>query len=90
MSLFEQHVSVAQPGVKSGIAIGGAGASKAMETGRQVVEVLGLSLSDWAALLAAGYTLCLWCEWFWRRCGRPYAEKRGWLQPRKRRAADRE
>ena len=71
---MEQHVSVAHPAVKILTAW---------------AATLGLSTwSDLAALLAAIYSLILISEWFWKKCGRHFAEQRGWAKPRKRRADD--
>ena len=47
------------------------------------------SWADFAAMLAALYSLLLIGEWFWKRCLRPFAERRGWIARRLRRAADR-
>lgn len=46
------------------------------------------SWSDFAALLAAVYTLCLLAEWLWQRFLRPAAESRGWVQRKRRRHTD--
>lgn len=37
------------------------------------------SWSDAAAFVAFIYTLCLLCEWLWKKFIRPYAISRGWL-----------
>lgn len=51
----------------------------------------GLGVSNWsdfAAMCAAIYTICLLGEWLWKKFGRPFAENRGWVRRRKRRADD--
>ena len=48
------------------------------------------SWTDLAAALAAFYSLLLIIEWLWKKCLRPFAESRGWLERMKRRASDRE
>lgn len=48
------------------------------------------SWSDAAAAVAFIYTLCLLAEWLWKRCVRPFAVRRGWAKPLKRRREDRE
>lgn len=48
------------------------------------------SWTDIAAALAALYTLLMILDLWWRRFGRNWAEERGWMQKRKRRATDRE
>lgn len=40
------------------------------------------SWTDLAALLAALYSLCLLCEWFWKKFWRPLLERMGWIAPR--------
>lgn len=47
------------------------------------------SWSDFAAFVAAAYTLLLMAEWLWKRVGRPFCERRGWISRPKRRATDR-
>lgn len=37
------------------------------------------SWSDFAAFMAALYTLMLVIEWLWKHCIRPVAESRGWI-----------
>lgn len=79
------------PMAKSGLAIGGAGASKAIETAETAGRFLGIATwADLAAALAAIYTLCLWGEWLWKRLIRPFAVRRGWLPPALRRKEDRQ
>jgi uncharacterized protein HemY len=46
------------------------------------------SWADFAAMLAAFYTLLLICEWFWKKVIRPACEIRGWVKRKKRRADD--
>lgn len=94
---MEQHVSVGRPVAKTGFAVGGAGGAQALEASQQaqqavqeVIKVFGLSLADWATIVAIGYTLCLWGEWAWRKFGRPFAEDRGWVKRLKRRHEDRD
>lgn len=48
------------------------------------------SWSDFAAFVAAVYSMLLVGEWLWKRAGRPFAERQGWIQRRKRRVTDRE
>lgn len=43
--------------------------------------------TDWgqiAAMMAAGYTMLLIIEWFWKRVCRPFAESRGWVKRKRR------
>lgn len=75
--------------MKSAAAIGGATGAKALETAGQAGQFLGLaSWPDIAAALAAGYTICLWGEWIWRKFMRPALESRGWIKRLRRRAED--
>lgn len=39
------------------------------------------SWADFASFLAALYTLILLTEWLWKRVGRAFCERRGWLKP---------
>ncbi len=43
------------------------------------------SWSDFAAFLAAVYSLLLISEWFWKRFWRPMLERQGVLKPKQRR-----
>ena len=52
------------------------------------IATIFTSWADFAAFLAAGYTLCLWGEWVWKKFGRAFFERRGWITPRSRRAGD--
>jgi hypothetical protein len=53
------------------------------------VAAIGVSSwSDFAAMLAAIYTLLLVGEWLWKRVGRPFCEARGWVKRPKRRRDD--
>lgn len=72
--MIEQNTSVASPGTKIVSAW----------------AIVGLtSWADIASALAALYTLLLICEWLWKRLGRPFCERRGWLERAKRRKDDR-
>ena len=73
MNTTEQSTSVASPALKVVTAWGAIGIT---------------SWSDAAAALAFIYTLCLLCEWFWKKCGRPFAEKHGWVKRKQRRFTD--
>ena len=46
------------------------------------------SWSDFAAMVAAIYSVLLIGEWFWRRFGRSFCESHGWIAPRLRRRSD--
>ena len=46
------------------------------------------SWADFAAMLAALYTLLLISEWLWKKVGRPFCEARGWLARLHRRKDD--
>lgn len=46
------------------------------------------SWSDVAAFLAAVYTTLIMGEWLWKKVGRPFAERRGWVSRRLRRSED--
>lgn len=70
----EQSTSVASPGVKLATAW---------------LAALGISSwSDAAAFIAFIYTLCLLGEWLWKRVGRSFCEKRGWVKRAQRRKDD--
>lgn len=46
------------------------------------------SWSDFAAMLAAFYSLLLIFEWFWKKFWRPFLEDRGYIKRIKRRSGD--
>lgn len=46
------------------------------------------SWADFAAMLAAFYTMLLIAEWGWKKLLRPFAEGRGWLKRLHRRQGD--
>lgn len=46
------------------------------------------SWADVAAFLAAVYSFILILEWIWKKFGRPFAESKGWVKRKKRRADD--
>jgi hypothetical protein len=70
----DQSTSVAHPLAKAGTALAaGFGVS---------------SWSDAAALIAFVYTACLLLEWCWNKIGRPFCERRGWIERRRRRKSD--
>ena len=46
------------------------------------------SWADFAAFVAAIYTLILLGEWVWKKLIRPFCESRGWLKRLKRRYYD--
>lgn len=46
------------------------------------------SWSDAAAALAAAYSAVLLLEWVWKKLGRPFAERRGWIRRKARRHGD--
>ncbi|MCR4308361.1 MAG: hypothetical protein NUV80_07470 [Candidatus Berkelbacteria bacterium] len=46
------------------------------------------SWADFAAMLAAFYTLLLISEWLWKKFIRPFGESIGWIPRRKRRHDD--
>ena len=46
------------------------------------------SWADVAAFLAAVYSLLLIGEWLWKKIGRPFCERRGWIAARLRRKGD--
>lgn len=46
------------------------------------------SWADAASALAFLYTLLLIGEWVWKRAGRPFAERRGWVKRKLRRKED--
>lgn len=41
------------------------------------------SWADFASFLAAGYTMLLIFEWFWKKFWRPIFERHGWIKPKK-------
>lgn len=91
MTLFDQHTSVGSPLLKIGTAGGAGVGAKAIE--QHAHEAGRFALETWADLAAAAafaYSVILILEFFWKWLGRPFAEKRGWLQPRRRRATDTE
>lgn len=72
--MTEQPTTVASPGIKIATAWAAA---------------IGIgSWSDVAAALAALYTLLLIGEWLWKKVGRPFCERRGWLVRKLRRRND--
>jgi len=73
MSGGEQHTSVTAPGAKIATAW---------------VATLFTSWADFASFLAAIYTLILLLEWCWKRFGREFAERHGWVKRLKRRSED--
>ena len=46
------------------------------------------SWAEFAAALAAAYTLLLISEWLWKKAGRPFCENRGWLDRKAHRKGD--
>ena len=46
------------------------------------------SWADAASAIAFLYTMILMMEWIWKRAIRPFAERRGWLKRKLRRATD--
>ena len=60
----------------------------ALKVGTAWIATIFTSWADFAAFLAAIYTMLLICEWIWKRLGRPYSERRGWVKRIKRRADD--
>lgn len=71
--ISEPQQTVAAPGVK----IASAWAAVAIT-----------SWADFAAMLAAFYTMLLIGEWCWKKFLRPFAEMRGWISRAKRRHDD--
>ena len=47
--------------------------------------MLQLTWQNAAAFTATLVSLCVLCDWFWKRFWRPLFERRGWIKPRKRR-----
>lgn len=72
---IEQHTSVTSPTAKVATAW---------------MATLFTSWADVASFLAAVYTLLLLGEWLWKRLGRPFCERRGWVKYRARRKSDAE
>lgn len=68
-----QNVSVDSAGVKIATVWGAVGIS---------------SWADAAGAVATLYSLCLLCEWVWKKFLRAAMERRGLVKPRKRRAGD--
>ena len=69
----EQHSTVASPGFKL----------------LTVWAAVGYtSWADVAAFLAAIYSLLLIGEWLWKKIGRPFCERHGWIAARLRRKGD--
>lgn len=73
MGIISDHVSVDHAGPKLFSVLAAAGIG---------------TWSDFAAALAAIYSLVLIFEWLWKRLGRPACEHWGWLKPRHRRNTD--
>ena len=71
--MAEQNTSVASPGIKIVTAWAAVGVT---------------SWTDVASVLAALYTLLLIFEWLWKKIGRPFCERHGWLKRMKRRRDD--
>ena len=90
---MEQYTSVGQPVAKTGLVVFGAGGAQMLEANQttmipEVIKVFGLSLADWATLIAIGYTIHLWAQLWWRSHIRPFCERRNWLQRLARRRED--
>lgn len=91
------NTEISMPIAKASSAIAAAAATKA-DTADQVIAAV-LPVSDepvmililtlpWATIAqiaAALYTMLLISEWFWKKLWRPFFERRGWLQPLRRR-----
>jgi hypothetical protein len=63
----------------------------AAKAGSAVLVGGGAASLDWgtiASILATIYTAALLCEWVWKKLLRPFAESRGWVKRRRRRAGD--
>jgi hypothetical protein len=91
----DTNSSVKAPVVKIVSAWGAAGgatvATKAAEAAPPQGFLTSIGLTTWAetaSFFAALYTLLLIVEWLWRRSGRPFCEKMGWLQRLNRRKSD--
>ena len=74
MTNIEQHTSVEHPFLK---------AATALAAGLGVA-----SWSDFAAFCASIYSLMLIGEWLWKRFGRAFFERHGWIKHRMRRKED--
>lgn len=65
---------------------------EATVSGIKIVSVWAMvgitSWADAAAMLAAIYSALLIGEFAWKKCVRPFAEDRGWIERRARRAGD--
>ncbi|MDB5846546.1 MAG: hypothetical protein JWP29_298 [Rhodoferax sp.] len=70
--MTENHNPIQMPALKAVTAIGGAAAAN-------------YSWSEIASIAAFLYTSLLICEWIWKRMVRPFAERHGWITPRRRR-----
>jgi hypothetical protein len=47
--------------------------------------VIGItSWTEAAAFAGFLYSMLLIGEWLWKKVGRPFAERRGWVQPKRR------
>lgn len=71
-----QNISVDHAGAKIAISLGGG--------------LFGASWSELAAIAALIYSALCIVEWCWKAFGRGIAERRGWVEKRKRRKEDRE
>jgi hypothetical protein len=50
-----------------------------------IAALLALPWATIAQVAAAMYSLLLISEWFWKKLWRPFAERRGWLKPKRMR-----
>lgn len=46
------------------------------------------SWGDFAAAMAALYSICLIAEWLWKKCLRGFCQRRGWVQMKYKRWSD--
>lgn len=89
LAVFDQHTSVSWPTTKLTTALGAGLGSKVVEQHAHEAQRFVLETwADLAALAAFTYSITLLLEFLWRKCGRPLAEKHGWIQPQKRRKED--
>lgn len=81
MSKMEEYVSVSKPGAKIGLAW-------LATIGVNTLEDMAHLAAAVASIFAALYTLCLMCEFVWRKWTRPCLERRGLIKRVRRRRDD--
>lgn len=82
---MEKNLDIVQyPMQKAATAVLASGSSVGVSSFDWASSFMPHSLSDWmaclASLLAALYSLCVLCEWWWKRFWKPLLKQRGWIR----------